>query len=261
MTDAPWIPHYSLPVPPATSWQVLPFPHSDGSADSYRPLAARPAGLASAAGVRRPGRAERGRKSLFAAVHVLAGQVAETLAAVCEDDPFLLLGHSPGAVVTHGVARHLPDQRRTRRPPPGIPRPPGRNRRTSDPAEDGTKDADKPLTEFVRSPSGSSSAVPCTDPGVGPEPGVSDQRRCAHCRGYRCPPGGCWGRRILRRPGRRGRWRPSRRRDRGGASRRRVSRTLHGRVRGRSSSGSVRSGSSSGRVVPPSAVGFGALGP
>ncbi|MFJ8113823.1 thioesterase II family protein [Streptomyces sp. NPDC096132] len=116
MLDAePWIrsfPAATTPTTPTTPWTVLFFPHSGGSAGSYRHLAARVADMARTACVQYPGRAERAREPLFTDVHVLADQVGEALAAVREDEPVIFFGHSLGAAVAYEVIRRMPDQRR-----------------------------------------------------------------------------------------------------------------------------------------------------
>lgn len=113
MLDAePWIRPYPGAASPATPWTVLFFPHSGGSAGAYRHLAAQVADTARTACVQYPGRAEREREPLFTDVHVLADQVAEALAAACEDGPVIFFGHSLGAAVAYEVVRRMPDQRR-----------------------------------------------------------------------------------------------------------------------------------------------------
>ncbi|MBT2410998.1 thioesterase [Streptomyces sp. ISL-12] len=157
MDAEPWIRRYPQTVPPATAWRALFFPHSGGSADSCQPLAARLAGFASTAGVRYPGRAERGREPFFTDVHVLADQVAGALATVRADGPLLLFGHSLGAAVAYEVARRLPDQRHTVLVASGHPAPSRLELPGFD--DDGAGDADASLTELIRSLGGADAAL------------------------------------------------------------------------------------------------------
>ncbi|MEU4654832.1 alpha/beta fold hydrolase [Streptomyces sp. NPDC023723] len=159
MDAGPWIRRYPLPGPPATSWQVLFFPHSGGSADSYEPLAARLADLASTAGVRYLGRAERGREPLFTDVHDLAHRAAEAIAAVRGDGPLLLFGHSLGAAVAYEAARRLPDQRRIVLVASGHPAPSRLELPDLALRDDGTHDEDERLTAFIRSLGGSDTVL------------------------------------------------------------------------------------------------------
>lgn len=161
MLDAePWIRSFPSVELPATSWTVLFFPHSGGSADSYQDLAARLADTARTACVQYPGRAERGREPLFTDVHVLADQVAEALAPVREDGPLVLFGHSLGAVVAYEVVRRMPDQRRlvlvaSGHPAPSRIRPPV----LEDPAGESSGDFDGPLVELIGSLGGADAGL------------------------------------------------------------------------------------------------------
>ncbi|MDG4818817.1 alpha/beta fold hydrolase [Micromonospora sp. WMMD956] len=107
----PWIRGFPASVSPGTPWTVLFFPHSGGSAGSYRDLAAQLAGTARTACVEYPGRAERVREPLFTDVHVLADQAADAVAGARGDGPMIFFGHSLGAVVAYEVVRRMPDQR------------------------------------------------------------------------------------------------------------------------------------------------------
>jgi surfactin synthase thioesterase subunit len=119
MPDAlPWIRPYpspdtsGRPTAEAGRWSVLFFPHSGGSADSYRHLASHLSGDARTACVQYPGRAERHREPLFTDLHRLADDVAAAFARWRGGDPVLLFGHSLGAAVAYEVVRRTADQDR-----------------------------------------------------------------------------------------------------------------------------------------------------
>uniref|UniRef100_A0AAU3I3K5 Alpha/beta fold hydrolase n=1 Tax=Streptomyces sp. NBC_01393 TaxID=2903851 RepID=A0AAU3I3K5_9ACTN len=161
MLDAePWIRSFPSAALPVTPWTVLFFPHSGGSADSCRDLAARLADTARTACVRYPGRAERGREPLFTDVHVLADQVAEALAPVRGDGPLVLFGHSLGAAVAYEVVRRMPDQRRLVLVASGHPAP-SRIRLPvlEDPVGESSGDFDGPLVELIGSLGGADAGL------------------------------------------------------------------------------------------------------
>ncbi|WP_309050501.1 alpha/beta fold hydrolase [Streptomyces sp.] len=119
MPDAlPWIRPYpspgtsGRPAAGAGRWSVLFFPHSGGSADSYRHLASHLSGDARTACVQYPGRAERHREPLFTDLHRLADDVAPAFARWRGGDPVLIFGHSLGAAVAYEVVRRTADQGR-----------------------------------------------------------------------------------------------------------------------------------------------------
>jgi surfactin synthase thioesterase subunit len=161
MLDAePWIRSFPSAALPVTPWTVLFFPHSGGSADSCRDLAARLADTARTACVQYPGRAERGREPLFTDVHVLADQVAEALAPVRGDGPLVLFGHSLGAAVAYEVVRRMPDQRRLVLVASGHPAP-SRIRLPvlEDPVGESSGDFDGPLVELIGSLGGADAGL------------------------------------------------------------------------------------------------------
>ncbi|KOX01159.1 hypothetical protein ADK65_10675 [Streptomyces sp. NRRL B-1140] len=152
MLDAgPWIRCFPAVAPPATPWTVLFFPHSGGSAGSYQHLAARVTGMARAACVLYPGRAERRQEPLFTDVHVLADQIAEALTEVRGDGPMIFFGHSLGAAVAYEVVRRMPNQRRIVLVASGHPAPSCIRLPALDFAGDGPKDPDEPVVELIRS--------------------------------------------------------------------------------------------------------------
>jgi surfactin synthase thioesterase subunit len=155
----PWIRCFPAAASPATPWTVLFFPHSGGSAGSYQHLAEQVTDMARAMCVRYPGRAERQREPLFTDVHVLADQVAEALTRMREDGPMIFFGHSLGAAVAYEVVRRLPDQRQIVLVASGHPAPSCIRLPALDSAGDGSKDADEPFVELIRSLGGADAAL------------------------------------------------------------------------------------------------------
>ncbi|MFE9404226.1 thioesterase II family protein [Streptomyces sp. NPDC006530] len=136
---------------PAGSPQLLFFPHSGSSADSYQGLAGRLADTARPACVQYPGRADRRSSPPFTDVHALADELAEALAAWHEGGPVVLFGHSLGAAVAYEVIRRTADQRRLVLVASGHPAPSRLRLPSIAPPGDGTGDPDQPLVELLRS--------------------------------------------------------------------------------------------------------------
>ncbi|MFJ8310469.1 MULTISPECIES: thioesterase II family protein [unclassified Streptomyces] len=131
--------------------QVLFFPHSGSSADSYQGLAGRIADTARPACVQYPGRADRRSSPPFTDVHALAEELAEAFAAWHEGGPVVLFGHSLGAAVAYEVIRRTADQRQMVLVASGHPAPSRLSLPSIAPSGDGIGDPDEPLVELLRS--------------------------------------------------------------------------------------------------------------
>ncbi|WP_405775347.1 thioesterase II family protein [Streptomyces sp. NBC_00859] len=93
--------------------RVYCFPHAGGNPRSFQSWQPALAGAAEVAGLCPPGRGRRYREPAVTEVTELADRVAQEIAATA-DRPFILFGHSLGAVLAFEVARrigHLSDFR------------------------------------------------------------------------------------------------------------------------------------------------------
>lgn len=98
---------------PGPAARVYCFPHAGGNPRSFLGWQSDLAGVAEIAGLCPPGRGNRYREPALTDVAELADAVAHEISATA-DRPFVLFGHSFGAVLAFEVARrigHLPDFR------------------------------------------------------------------------------------------------------------------------------------------------------
>jgi surfactin synthase thioesterase subunit len=107
MSDSPWF--VSRPTTSRAPHLVYCFPHAGGNARSFLGWQSRLADDAELVGVCAPGRGLRLAEPGPATIAELAEGAARAIAAHA-DRPFLLLGHSFGAVLAFEVARRLREQ-------------------------------------------------------------------------------------------------------------------------------------------------------
>ncbi|WP_448317480.1 thioesterase II family protein [Streptomyces sp. CO7] len=103
MTTSPWF--VTRPDAPRPAVRVYCFPHAGGNAKSFLRWQPDLAGDAEIVGVCQPGRGHRFRETPLESVADLADGAAEAIAGT--GGPFLLFGHSFGAVLAFEVARRL----------------------------------------------------------------------------------------------------------------------------------------------------------
>lgn len=89
--------------------RLICFPHSGGTAYSFRPLGALLGGDVRTIGVQYPGRQDRYDEPVMANLHELADEVCSELSSTSHDIPFIFFGHSMGAILAYEVACRLPD--------------------------------------------------------------------------------------------------------------------------------------------------------
>ncbi|QTD96701.1 thioesterase II family protein [Streptomyces cyanogenus] len=95
---------------PEREIRLVCFPHAGGAATYYFAMSQQLDPRFEVTAVQYPGRQDRRTEPLVDSVPRLADQVADALAAVCEDGPFAFFGHSMGAVLAFEVARRLRDR-------------------------------------------------------------------------------------------------------------------------------------------------------
>ncbi|UUU39504.1 MULTISPECIES: thioesterase II family protein [unclassified Streptomyces] len=113
MSSSPWFMCDGTESEPGPAARVYCFPHAGGNPRSFLGWQSDLAGVAEIAGLCPPGRGNRYREPALTDVAELADAVAHEISATA-DRPFVLFGHSFGAVLAFEVARrigHLPDFR------------------------------------------------------------------------------------------------------------------------------------------------------
>lgn len=100
-----WVRRYA--VRPAARVRLFCFPHAGGSASAFRPWQALLPPEVELAAVQYPGREDRFGQPMAHDLHELAARVCDDLAAGLLDRPYVLLGHSMGAVAAYQVAQEL----------------------------------------------------------------------------------------------------------------------------------------------------------
>lgn len=88
--------------------RLICFPHSGGTAYSFRPLGALLGGDVRTIGVQYPGRQDRYDEPVIANLHDLADQVCSEISSTSRAIPLIFLGHSMGAILAYEVACRLP---------------------------------------------------------------------------------------------------------------------------------------------------------
>ncbi|MEU8708447.1 alpha/beta fold hydrolase [Streptomyces sp. NPDC048565] len=105
--DTTWFRRFGEQVPSVP--RLICLPHAGGSASVYAPLARKLSGegVLDVLAVQYPGRQDRRAEPAEDSVLGLATRTADRLAAVADDRPYALLGHSMGALVAYETARIL----------------------------------------------------------------------------------------------------------------------------------------------------------
>ncbi|MFD7715797.1 thioesterase II family protein [Streptomyces sp. NPDC059814] len=105
--DTTWFRRFGEPVP--TAPRLVCMPHAGGSASVYAPLARQLSGALDVVAVQYPGRQDRRAEPAADSISGLAARIADRLAAMADDRPYALFGHSMGALVAYETARILRD--------------------------------------------------------------------------------------------------------------------------------------------------------
>lgn len=115
---------HSISVPESSRWfksltppgmqesamvRLICFPHSGGTAYSFRPLGSLLGGDVHTIGVQYPGRQDRYDEPVISNLHDLADEICFELSSTSHDIPSIFLGHSMGAILAYEVACRLPD--------------------------------------------------------------------------------------------------------------------------------------------------------
>ncbi|MFB7086522.1 thioesterase II family protein [Streptomyces sp. NPDC056296] len=103
--DITWFRRFGEPVP--TAPRLICLPHAGGSASSYAPLSRKLSGALDVLAVQYPARQDRRAEPAADGILDLAARIADRLAAVADDRPYALFGHSMGALVAYETARIL----------------------------------------------------------------------------------------------------------------------------------------------------------
>lgn len=152
--DTTWFRRFGEPVPMVP--RLVCMPHAGGSASVYAPLARKLSEALDVLAVQYPARQDRRAEPPADSILDLATRIADRLAAMADDRPYALFGHSMGALVAYETARILQNGST---PPPTRLFLSGRGAPGPTPARHDQLEGDAEILAAVRSLGGTGTAV------------------------------------------------------------------------------------------------------